>query len=114
MPLRVDYALDASPPPRNWPARPASLWRYRMVLPLVDGEVSLSEGWTPLIDAGDGVWIKDEARNPTGSFKARGMAVAVSVARVLGATALSAPSAGNAAGALARSEERRVGKECRP
>ena len=101
MPLRVDYTLDASPPPRDWPARPASLWRYRMVLPLVDGEVSLSEGWTPLIDAGDGVWIKDEARNPTGSFKARGMAVAVSVARVLGATALSAPSAGNAAGALA-------------
>jgi threonine synthase len=77
------------------------LWRYRDVLPLADGEVSLSEGWTPLIDAGDGVWIKDEARNPTGSFKARGMAVAVSVARALGARGLMAPSAGNAAGALA-------------
>jgi threonine synthase len=47
------------------------------------------------------VWIKDESRNPTGSFKARGLALAVSMARVLGARALAAPSAGNAAGALA-------------
>ena len=47
------------------------------------------------------MWVKDEARNPTGSFKARGMAVAMSMAKHLGARALSAPSAGNAAGALA-------------
>jgi threonine synthase len=98
MPLRVDYELTTAARPSGGVS---SLWRYRDVLPLADGEVSLSEGWTPLIDAGDGVWIKDEARNPTGSFKARGMAVAVSVARVLGARGLMAPSAGNAAGALA-------------
>jgi threonine synthase len=64
-------------------------------------EVSLIEGWTPLLAIEPGVWIKDEARNPTGSFKARGMTAAVSVARILGAKAFSAPSAGNAAGALA-------------
>jgi threonine synthase len=104
MPLRVDYALDATiAPPMAASARPvSSLWRYVDVLPVTDDAiVTLSEGWTPLVPAGEGVWIKDEARNPTGSFKARGMAVAVSVARLLGARALAAPSAGNAAGALA-------------
>jgi threonine synthase len=82
--------------------RPPSLWRYREVLPLEEGdEVSLTEGYTPLIPVQHNVWIKDESRNPTGSFKARGMAAAISMARHLGASALSAPSAGNAAGALA-------------
>jgi threonine synthase len=106
MPLRADYALDwaMAPPPAT--AVP-SLWRYADVLPLrstpadSNAIVTLTEGWTPLVAVDDGVWIKDEARNPTGSFKARGMAVAVSVARHLGARALCAPSAGNAAGALA-------------
>jgi threonine synthase len=107
MPLRVDYVLDstiAPPVAATAPARTAvsSLWRYADVLPVTDDAiVTLSEGWTPLVPADEGVWIKDEARNPTGSFKARGMAVAVSVARLLGARALMAPSAGNAAGALA-------------
>src|SRR5206468_11123286 len=50
---------------------------------------------------GDGLFIKDESRNPTGSFKARGMTLAVSMAKFLGARSLAAPSAGNAAGALA-------------
>jgi threonine synthase len=78
------------------------LWRYRELLPLEAGdETSLGEGFTPLLPVGERVWVKDEARNPTGSFKARGMAVAVSMAKHLGASALSAPSAGNAAGALA-------------
>jgi threonine synthase len=63
--------------------------------------VSLAEGFTPLIRVDERVWVKDESRNPTGSFKARGMALAVSMAKHLGARALSAPSAGNAAGALA-------------
>src|SRR5216117_3218975 len=88
--------------------REKSLWRYREVLPLPgDVEpVSLGEGGTPLLRAqkfgGDvDLWIKDESLNPTQSFKARGMSVAVSMAKYLGATKLAAPSAGNAGGALA-------------
>ena len=91
-------------------AREKSLWRYREVLPLpsdVD-PVSLGEGGTPLLrasrtcGAGDvDLWIKDESQNPTQSFKARGMSVAVSMAKYLGATKLAVPSAGNAGGALA-------------
>jgi threonine synthase len=93
------------------PSRPNSLWRYREMLPLpADQEpLTLGEGWTPLLPAPrlaakcglNRVWIKDEAQNPTGSFKARGMAVAVAMAKYLGAKKLAAPSAGNAAGALA-------------
>ena len=103
LPLRVDYdfsslRLGLS----DFKDRPPSLWRYREVLPLEEGDaISLCEGFTPLLPVEPNVWVKDEARNPTGSFKARGMSVAVSMARHLGASALSAPSAGNAAGALA-------------
>jgi len=101
MPLRVDYRIEPLAP-RELVGRPASLWRYREVLPIrPEHATTLGEGWTPLLDIGDGVWVKDESRNPTGSFKARGMALAVSMARVLGAKVLAAPSAGNAAGALA-------------
>jgi threonine synthase len=64
-------------------------------------ETTLIEGFTPLLGVEPNVWVKDESRNPTGSFKARGMALAVSMAKHLGAKSLSAPSAGNAAGALA-------------
>jgi threonine synthase len=88
--------------------REKSLWRYREVLPLPgDVEaVSLGEGGTPLLRAqrfGENLdlWIKDESMNPTQSFKARGMSVAVSMAKHLGATKLAVPSAGNAGGALA-------------
>jgi threonine synthase len=90
--------------------REKSLWRYREVLPLPgDFEpVSLGEGGTPLLRAsasclGDDInlWIKDESLNPTQSFKARGMSVAVSMAKYLGATKLAVPSAGNAGGAVA-------------
>jgi len=103
MPLRVDYDLSrVRLCLADLRGRPPSLWRYREVLPLEQGdEVSLGEGLTPLLSVGSNVWVKDESRNPTGSFKARGMAVAVSMAKHLGATALAAPSAGNAAGALA-------------
>lgn len=90
--------------------RPASLWRYREVLPVRDDRkiISLGEGWTPLVHAprlGNAIgcpqtWIKDESLNPTGSFKARGMSVAISRAWELGAKAVAVPSAGNAAGAL--------------
>jgi threonine synthase len=88
--------------------REKSLWRYLEVLPLPDQvePVSLGEGGTPLLHArkmADDVdlWIKDESLNPTQSFKARGMSVAVSMAKYLGATTLAVPSAGNAGGALA-------------
>jgi threonine synthase len=90
------------------PTREKSLWRYREVLPLPGNvePVSLGEGGTPLLRAekfGDDIdlWIKDESINPTQSFKARGMTVAVSMAKHLGATKLAVPSAGNAGGALA-------------
>ena len=92
----------------NLVSREKSLWRYREVLPLPAGvePVSLGEGGTPLLRArkfADDVdlWIKDESLNPTQSFKARGMSVAVSMAKHLGARKLAAPSAGNAGGALA-------------
>jgi threonine synthase len=103
LPLRVDYDHALAPlAPASLVGRPASLWRYREVLPIrPEHAVSLVEGWTPLCAATDRLFVKDESRNPTGSFKARGLVMAVSLARVLGAKALSAPSAGNAAGALA-------------
>jgi len=88
--------------------REKSLWRYRELLPLPqDAEpISLGEGGTPLLRAkafSDDVdlWIKDESLNPTQSFKARGMSVAISMAKFLGAEKLAVPSAGNAGGALA-------------
>ena len=91
--------------------REKSLWRYREVLPLpAEVEpISLGEGGTPQLRSArfgseigvSNLWIKDEAQNPTQSFKARGMAVAVSMAKHLGATKLAVPTAGNAGGALA-------------
>ena len=91
--------------------REKSLWRFREVLPLpAEVEpITLGEGGTPLLDArrfGESVgvsqlFVKDESQNPTQSFKARGMAVAVSMAKHLGATRLAVPTAGNAGGALA-------------
>ncbi|PYK97865.1 MAG: threonine synthase, partial [Verrucomicrobia bacterium] len=89
----------------------SSLWRFRELLPLPQNvdPISLGEGGTPLLRAdrfGDqlglaDLWIKDESVNPTQSFKARGMSVAVSMAKHLGATKLAVPSAGNAGSALA-------------
>lgn len=88
-----------------------SLWRFRELLPLPRNvePISLGEGGTPLLRAPrfgariglSNLWIKDESVNPTQSFKARGMSVAVSMAKYLGATKLAVPSAGNAGGALA-------------
>jgi threonine synthase len=92
-------------------SRPPSLWRYREVLPVTQESsvVSLGEGVTPLLHAqrlGEklglaNLYLKDESLNPTGSFKARGLAVAVSMARELAIKRLAIPSAGNAGGALA-------------
>ncbi|HYN15896.1 MAG TPA: threonine synthase [Terriglobales bacterium] len=82
--------------------RVASMWRYAEVLP--DAEpVSLGEGFTPMLRSRQypNVLIKDEGLNPTGTFKARGLCVAVTMARAYGLKKLAIPSAGNAASALA-------------
>ncbi len=85
------------------------LWRYAPLLPLDEGEiVSRGEGGTPVLHAPriaqalglQDLLVKDEGRNPTGTFKARGMAVAVPMAKALGAKALVAPTAGNAGAAM--------------
>jgi threonine synthase len=78
------------------------MWRYRAVLPDVE-PVTLGEGWTPMLKSRRyaGVRLKEEGANPTGTFKARGLAMAVSMARHYGLRKLAVPSAGNAAGALA-------------
>jgi len=113
MPLLARYDLQAA---RAWSkaslaAREANMWRYRELMPLLDGEqpLTLGEGWTPLIHATRlgrdlglaRLFVKDESLNPTNSFKARGLAAAVTKAALLGATTLSIPSAGNAANAMA-------------
>jgi threonine synthase len=112
-PLLVRYDLDrirVSWKRRDVPHGPASMWRYAPVLPLAEASiVSLGEGWTPLIRArrlgerlkAESVWVKDEGLNPTGSFKARGLACAISMCRELGIGKVAIPSAGNAASALA-------------
>ncbi|MGC2638159.1 MAG: threonine synthase [Acidobacteriaceae bacterium] len=102
--LYVRYDLDTL---RDRATRPAcsadpSMWRYANVLPDVE-PITLGEGWTPMLPSRryPGLMIKEEADNPTGSFKARGMSMAVSMARHYGLKKLAAPSAGNAASALA-------------
>jgi threonine synthase len=113
MPLLVAYNLQESSRTLNKEdlgRRISTLWRYAEVLPLENEEnrVSLGEGWTPLHRAralGDkyglpNLLIKDEGMNPTQSFKARGMTLAVSMAKELGVKKVAVPSAGNAAGAL--------------
>jgi threonine synthase len=112
-PLLARYDLEAA---KAWSrdtlaARPPNMWRYRELMPLFDGEepLTLGEGWTPLIHArrlGEpfgmpNLYVKDESLNPTNSFKARGLAAAVTRASYLGARVLSVPSAGNAANAMA-------------
>ena len=91
--------------------RPPGMYRFRELTPLDDGEipVTLGEGGTPLLPLprlaahlGLGtLWAKDEGQNPTGSFKARGLGMAITRARTLGATGFVIPSAGNAGGAAA-------------
>jgi threonine synthase len=80
----------------------AGMWRYRSVLPSVE-PVTLGEGWTPVLQSKryPAAFVKEEGANPTGSFKARGLALAVTMAKHYGLKKLAVPSAGNAAGALA-------------
>ncbi len=113
-PLLVRYDLDKAR--RTWSREsvasgPGSMWRYAPVLPVAKPEsvVSLGEGFTPLIPVprigarhgAPHLFVKDDGINPTGSFKARGLSCAISMARELGLTKVAIPSAGNAASALA-------------
>jgi threonine synthase len=103
-PLLAQYDLSPIPELRaEIQKRPATMWRYAEVLPAAEDEiVTLGEGVTPLLRSTRhaNVWIKDESKNPTRSFKSRGMAAAVSMAKALGARSLAAPTAGNAGAAL--------------
>src|SRR6195256_5495667 len=101
--VRYDLAsLKGKLRPENLSGRGASMWRYAEVLPDAI-PVTLGEGFTPLLPSREysNVYIKDEGLNPTGSFKARGMSAAVTMAKHYGLKKLAAPSAGNAGGALA-------------
>ena len=113
-PLWVRYDLDAvgrAVDPQQIATRPPTLWRYRELLPLPEGAdpVTFGEGVTPLLPAPrlgamlgiEDLWIKDESQLPTGSFKARGLAMAVTMARHFGIKRVAIPTAGNAGGALA-------------
>src|SRR5438270_1796051 len=89
--------------PEDFRSRSWDMWRYRELLPVRDAAnvVTLGEGMTPLLRVSERLSIKDEGKNPTGSFKARGMAVAISMAKELGITEVALPSAGNAGSAAA-------------
>lgn len=98
-PLRVDLHLMGLTT-RDVDADRDDLWKFARFLPSCEF-CSLGEGCSDRILFENDVWIQDESRNPTASFKARGMAVAVAMAKKLGAKHLAVPSAGNAAAALA-------------
>jgi threonine synthase len=112
-PLLVRYDLGAaknSVNPKAISGRSPNMWRYRELLPVRDERniLTLGEGFTPLHLAKrlgselgfENLYIKDEGLNPTGSFKARGLCVAISRAKELGITSVSIPTAGNAGGAM--------------
>ncbi len=113
-PLWVRYDLEAvgrALTKEQLARRPATMWRYRELLPpaQIQAIVSLGEGMTPLVPCPrlgrrfklDHVWIKDESRLPTGSFKSRGLAMAMTMAQGFGIRRVAIPTAGNAGGAMA-------------
>src|SRR5262245_16847560 len=113
-PLWVKYDLDAvrrELTKEKLAARPPTMWRYRELLPVADDAdiVSLGETMTPLIACPrlgarfglHDLWVKDESRLPTGSFKSRGLAMAISMCRQFGIRRVAIPTAGNAGGAMA-------------
>ena len=109
-PLLVRYDLDGVRGALSrdaLSARATDLWRWRELLPVrrTENIVSLGEIETPLVpiarSGGSNVWVKDEGRLPTGSFKARGLAMAVAMAKELGVTRIAMPTNGNAGAALA-------------
>lgn len=109
---RYDLAkIRAEVKPQDIERGPSTLWRYAPLLPVRDPKniVSLGEGWTPLLRADrlaetlgcENLWIKDEGRNPSGTFKDRGAAVAMSRYKELGVKAVALNSSGNAGGSWA-------------
>jgi len=123
-PLWVRYDLDAvgrAVSRDDLRHRPMSMWRYRELLPFQSGRsiVTLGETVTPVLPCDslgpqlglDHLFIKDESRLPTGSFKSRGMAMAITMARELGVQRIALPTAGNAGGAAA-AYAARAGLEC--
>lgn len=113
-PLWVRYDLAAvrrATDPQQIAHRPPTLWRYHELLPLPEGAqpVTLGEGMSPLLPAprlGEAIglrdlWVKDESQLPTGSFKSRGLSMAVTMAKHFGIKRAAIPTAGNAGGALA-------------
>jgi threonine synthase len=91
-------AIGTAKEDRSW----SGMWRYRSVLPSVE-PVTLGEGWTPMLPSRryKNVFLKEEGANPTGTFKARGLALAITMARHYGIKKVAVPSAGNAGGAVA-------------
>ena len=126
-PLWVRYDLDAVAgvvSREDLRDRDPTMWRYRELLPvdLDENVISLGEGMTPLLHCErlgaalglTDLWVKDESQLPTGSFKSRGLAMAVSKAKELGVERLAIPTAGNAGGALAAYAAREIGRaSCR-
>ena len=113
-PLLATYDLESARERldrQGFASRPAGMWRWRELLPVRDGRhiVTLGEGDAPLLPVPrlgqalglPNLYVKDEARNPTGTFKARGLAAAVSRAAELGIRRVIIPTAGNAGGAMA-------------
>lgn len=110
-PLTAEYNLAEAPAKTVLYNRPATMWRYKEVLPVLEEEniVSLGEGMTPILELKrlqaayelPNLFLKDESKNPTGSFKARGLSAAVSKAKEFGVQTCIIPTAGNAGGALA-------------
>ena len=109
-PLLAKYNLAKAPSKKILNDRPLNMWRYKEFLPVLKNEniVSISEGFTPILSVKkvalshgfSEVYIKDEAMNPTGSFKARGQSTAISKAKELGVNTCIIPTAGNAGGAM--------------
>jgi len=123
-PLMVDYDYKKAAgliTPQLLKTRPSTMWKYKEILPVKDDEhiVTLGEGGTPLLESKslgkklelDNLYFKDETVNPTGSFKARGLGMAVSRARELGIKKLIIPTAGNAGSAVA-AYSARAGIKC--
>src|SRR6185369_1236309 len=110
-PLLVEYDLEKPFLKKDIINREDTIWRYHEMLPIKDPQniISLGEGSTPILELKklaekhgySSITIKDESYNPTGSFKARGISVAISKAKELGIKKLIIPTAGNAGGALA-------------
>jgi len=95
-PLSVRYSWEQNKDYFHVNMQEESLWRYEAVLPKVEQRVSLGEGFTPLVPVSENVFVKNETVNPTGSFKDRGMSLAITMAKEQKVETICLPSAGNA------------------